>query len=106
MIERCENLHFPLKARHAAGVAGKDLRQQFDGATSRPSLLSVARQTSPIPPSPILDVVRQWATVRCGITRSSGSWLRYYTWFKIGVPARLGQQRATLPGIGRSILTT
>ena len=49
VVQRGPCLGLPFEAREAGGTLI---------ATSRPSLLSVARYTSPIPPSPSLAVIR------------------------------------------------
>ncbi len=57
VVERGEGLRLALEAGEPLGVpaisAGSTLR-----ATSRPSFVSVARYTSPIPPAPIAAVTR------------------------------------------------
>ena len=51
MIERGQHLRFALESRHALGVAGEASGRTLS-ATSRFSLVSRARYTSPIPPAP------------------------------------------------------
>ena len=51
MIQRREDFGFALEARDAVGVSAKTSRRTLM-ATSRPSRVSRARYTSPIPPAP------------------------------------------------------
>ena len=51
VIERGERLRFTLEAGEALRVVDERLRQDFS-ATSRPSRVSRARYTSPMPPAP------------------------------------------------------
>lgn len=56
VVERRENKRRSFEAGHTVGSAATDSGRTLT-ATSRPSLVSVARQTSPIPPSPSLAVI-------------------------------------------------
>jgi hypothetical protein len=51
VVERREQLRLALEAREAVGIGGDGCVRNLS-ATSRPSLVSRARQTSPIPPAP------------------------------------------------------
>ena len=57
MIQRRQHLRFALEARHAVGVVGNAAGRTLM-ATSRFSLVSVARYTAPMPPSPSLARMR------------------------------------------------
>ena len=54
MVERRKQLCFATKAREAIGIVGEGRKQTLI-ATSRCSVVSRARYTSPIPPAPMRD---------------------------------------------------
>ena len=56
VIQRGEQLRFALESRQAIGVAREGLGQTLI-ATSRPSVVSRARYTSPMPPDPRRPVI-------------------------------------------------
>ena len=51
-LSEASSLRLALEAREALGVGGEGLGQALI-ATSRPSFVSVARYTSPMPPAPM-----------------------------------------------------
>jgi hypothetical protein len=57
VVERGQDLCLALEARHAVRIVREGLGQDFDGHLA-PELVIVARQTSPMPLSPSLAVMR------------------------------------------------
>src|SRR5262245_22214308 len=52
VVQRCKDLRFALESTYAISISGKHSGRILM-ATLRPSLVSLARYTSPIPPAPI-----------------------------------------------------